>query len=238
MSQDDELLSYARLIAGQVWNRYPSLDPEDITQEICLYVLTHDKVLAEWNDYCEGDYVDEEAEKYASNRIRLIFRRAGERFARKEIAAIVGYKPEDEAFYGMGHLRLLVEHYYAQGITERPPVGRSESVTQTVSDPASGGGWLVSLLDVQRGVEMLPRKYRARLKFRFADLGEYNDADIARMVENLATAKGKRDRIAKHLGHTEDQIRGRVRIALRKLQDKLGGSSPYQRDEQPVAQAA
>lgn len=233
-----ELLAFARLIAGQVWHRYQTLDPDDIASEICVYVLSHDRVLAEWQDYCEGDYDSEESAKHASNRIRTIFRRAGERYARKEIAAMVGYRPEDEAYYSTGLLKVLVEQYYAEGLTERPPVGRAESVAKSSGDPATAGNYLISLLDVQRGLELLPAKYRNRLKFRFKDLGQVTDAEIARMADNLAVAPGKRQRIAKHLGYSEDQIRGRVRIALRKLQSKLGGSSPYVRDHREQAEPA
>ena len=229
---NDELLSFARLTAGQVWNRYPNVDPDDIAQEICLYVLGSEKVHAEWEDYLEGDYDSEENARYASNRIRTIFRRAGERYARKEVAAMVGYEAQDEAFYGLGLLRVLVEQYYSEGLSERPPIGRAESVAKTNGDPATAGNYLISLLDVQRGLELLPAKYRNRLKFRFKDLGQVTDADIARMAGNLAVAPGKRQRIAKHLGHTEDQIRGRIRIALKKLQSKLGGPSPYVKDHQ------
>lgn len=238
MSADAELLPYARLIAGELGRRYPQVDSEDIAQEICLYVLGHDKVLTEWETHCEGDYDTEENARYASNRIRTIFRRAGERYARKEIADLAGYRPEDEAFYSVGLLRVLVEQYYTDGLAERPPVGRAESIAKTNADPATGGNYLISMLDVQRGLERLPAKYRNRLKFRFVDLGQVTDAEIARMVENLAVAPGKRQRIEKHLGVTEDQIRGRIRIALRKLQGRLGGPTPYVRDHREESEPA
>lgn len=235
MSADTELLSYSRLVAGELRRRWPTIDPDDIASEICLYVLSTPKVHDEWLNYQEGSFDDIEAEKYAARRMRMIARRAGARYCRREIAHAVGYRPEDEAFYGLAQLGELVEHYYSQGITERPPIGRNESVTKAVSDPAAGGGWLVSLLDVERGLKMLPRKYRARLAFRYKDLGQYSTADIAAMAANLATAKGKRERIEKHLGTTESMIRGRVRQALRKLQDRLGGPSPYVRDDVELA---
>jgi hypothetical protein len=235
---DEELLTYSRQIAGILWRRWPTLDPDDIASEICLYILSTPSVLAEWHDYMEGSYEDEEAEKYASRRMRMIARRAGARYCRREIAAQLGYKPEDEAFYSIRQLGELVEHYYSQGITERPPVGRGESVTRSVSDPAAGGGWLVSLLDVDRGLREMPQKYRARLKFRFKDLGQYSNKEIVAMVGNLAVAPGKRKRIEKHLGDTEKSISTRVQRALRRLQEVLGGASPYVPDGEPATAAA
>lgn len=232
MNADTELLAHARLLGGHVAGRFASVSADDVAQEIVLYVLTHRKVLDEWNDYCLGDFANQEEEKLASKRINTIFRRAGARYARKEVAAMVGYRPEDEAFYSLGLLRVLVEALYADGLSERPPVGRSESVAKTNADPAVGGNYLVSLLDVQRGIEHLPAKYRNRLKFRFTDknLVGATDAEIARMVENLAVAPGLRQRIEKHLGTSEDQIRSRIRTSLAKLQSKLGGASPYVKD--------
>lgn len=230
-ANDDELFAYARLTAGQLAPKWPNVSADDITQEICAYVLGTPRVLEEWDNWCEGDYASEEDERYASNRIRTICRRAGERFARRELAAIVGYAPPDEAFYSLGHLRVLVENFFLEGLSERPPIGRAESVVKTVSDPASGGNYLISLLDVERGIGLLPAKYRNRLRFRFHDLGEYSDPEIVKLVANLATAPGKRRRIEKHLGTTENTVRGRTRIALQKLQEKLGGPSPYRKTD-------
>jgi len=228
---DDDLLTYARTIAGVLWRRWPTIDPDDIAQEICLYILSTPKVLEEWQNFREGDFTDAEAEKYAARRMRMIARRAGARYCRREIAGQLGYKPEDEAFYSIKQLQELVEHFYALGITERPPVSRGESITRSVSDPSAGGGWLVSLLDVERGLRELPQKYRARLKMRFKDLGEYDLKQIAAMVGNLAVAPGKRRRIEKHLGTDEKQMGMRVHRALRRLQDVLGGPTPYVRED-------
>lgn len=235
MSHDDELLAYARLVAGEVWRKWPTLDPDDIASEICLYVLTNEKVHAEWTDYMEGSYTDAEAERHASNRMRMICRRAGGRYCRREIAAQVGYKPEDEAFYSVKQLGALVEHFYQDGITDMPLIGRAESVTKAATGVVHSEAYLASLLDVERGLKMLPRKYRTILKFRFVDMGEYEVKQIAGMAANLATPKGKRARIERILGTTESMIRGRVRQALRKLQGRLGGSSPYVREDVELA---
>lgn len=232
MTYDRELLDYARLVAGEVWRKWPTLDPDDIASEICLYILSTPTVLAEWQDYMEGSYEDLDQEKHASNRMRYIARRAGGRYCRREIAAQIGYKPEDEAFYSVKQLGDLVEIFYDQGITAAPVIGRADSMT---SGLVHSEAYLASLLDVERGLQMLAQKYRARLKFRFKDLGEYDVKDIAGMVGNLAVAPGKRRRIERHLGVTEGQIRGRIRQSLRKLQEKLGGPSPYGRDDVELA---
>lgn len=225
----DDLYPYALAVASDLARRYSLVDVDDVAHEIYLYVLEHEKVLEEWNEYCSGDYIDSRDERHAANRMRLICRRAGERYCRKETADRLGYSPEDEAFYSVPVLKLLVEHYFVAGITERGPqdgdLGR-----QTASDPATRGTWLAALLDVERGLSRIPRQYRHRLKLRYSDHGGRSVGELVAMVDNLATPRGTRERIEKALGTTEDQIHGRIRVALEKLQGVLGGASPYGRD--------
>lgn len=232
MTYDKELLEYSRLVAGEVWRKWPTLDPDDIAQEIALYVLSTPSVLAEWQDYMEGSYEDPDQERHASNRMRYIARRAGGRYCRRELAAQIGYKPEDEAFYSVRALGDLVEVYYREGITAAPVIDRAGSTTGALLHSET---YLASLLDVERGLKMLAQRYRARLKFRFKDMGDHDVKVIAAMVGNLAVAPGKRRRIERHLGTTESQIRGRIRQSLRKLQEKLGGPSPYGKDDVELA---
>lgn len=232
MSHDAELLAYSRLVAGELRRRWPTIDPDDIASEICLYVLTNDKVHAEWTDYMEGGFEDQEAERYASRRMRMIARRAGVRYCRREIAAQLGYQASDEAFYGIAQLTALVEVYYREGVTDQPLIGRADSVT---SGLVHSEAYLASLLDVDRGLKLLARKYRSRLAFRFKDMGQYDAKTIAAMVENLAVAPGTRKRIEKHLGTNEKMITMRVRRAVRRLQDVLGGPNPYIKDDVELA---
>lgn len=227
MSADHELLAYARLVAGEVWRRWPTMDVDDITQEIALYVLSNEKVHAEWLGYLEGDFVDKDAERYASNRMRQICRRAGARYCRREVAAMTGYRPEDEAFYSVKQLGELVEHYYREGVTDQPLIGRADSASAGL---VHSENYLASLLDVERGLRLLKAKYRNRLRFRHVDMGAYSTKDLVAMVGNLAVAKGKRERIERILGTSENMIRGRVRQSLIKLQSKLGGPNPYRED--------
>lgn len=226
----DELYPFARQVAAGLARRYSLCTLDDITQEIVLYVMTKQKVADEWGSYCEGDFLDEDQARHIGNRMRLIMRRAGERYCRKELGEVLGYKPEDEAFYSIPQLRILVEWYYREGLTERPSRPANDRVS-TGGDPGTGGNWLVSLLDVQRGLQRIPRRYKARLKIRYEDLGQFTEAELAKMANNLAVAKGKRQRIERHLGTTEAAIQGRIRLALEKLQKALGGSSPYKKTD-------
>jgi hypothetical protein len=224
----DALILQARTVALSLAKRYSLCDLEDIASEIVTYVYSKPKVLREWEDFVsmEGE-VDEEEARHVANRMNLILRRAGERYCRKELAAQLGYSPEDEAFYSLPALRALVEWYYKEGITERPPVGRDKSPRR--GDPATGGDWMVSLLDVQRGLGIMPRKYRARLRCRYESFGDRTDQELAEMVGTLATPKGTRERIEKHLGYTPKQMASRVSYALSRLQRAIGGPNPYMR---------
>lgn len=227
----DDLNVFARQVAAGLARRYSLSTIDDITQEIILYVWSKPQVWAEWEAYCqmEGD-VDEDEAKHTHNRLRLICRRAGERYCRKELASAIGYSPEDEAYYSIGQLRILAEWYFREGLTERGSRGGTGERVSSTGDPAHGGNWLSSLLDVQRGLERIPRKYRARLRTRFDHFGQYSDTELVAKVRNLATARGTRERIERHLGTSESAIQSRVSYALSKLQRALGGSSPYRKD--------
>lgn len=222
----EDLYPYSVLVAENLGKRWHLCEVTDIAQEICLYVLKTPKVMEEWNNYCEGNYATEEDERHAANRMRLITRRAGERYCRKEMAERIGYRPQDEAFYGLTLLRALVEHYYTVGLTEHPPVVDDEG-RYSKNDPAMGRNWLVSLLDVERGLKLIKREYRTRLKVRFQVCAGLTDTQIEQALDNLANPKGWRDRVGKALGVSADTAYARTRAALRQLQKALGGPNPY-----------
>lgn len=224
----DALMNQARSVAYGLAKRYTLCTQDDIAQEIVAYVYSKPRVLQEWLDFVamEGE-VDEEEARHLANRMNLIFRRAGERYCRKELSAVLGYSPEDEAFYSIPALRALVEWYFKEGVTERPAVARDKAPRR--GDPATGGDWMVSLLDVQRGLKLIDRKYRARLRCRYQQFGDKTDQELADMVGTLATPRGTRERIERHLGSSASQIAARTGYALSKLQRALGGPNVYVR---------
>lgn len=219
-----ELLELAAAEAGRLARRWPGVERDDIKQEILLWCVENG---LDGSELPAGEpESDEEAEEHRQARraVRLKLRDAGaaycrraERDRRRERAAVRGYDPADEAFYSLTQLRELAAQYFASGITERPAVGRDESVRR-ISDPAEGGTWLASLIDVERALKAVPEEYRWRLWDR---LGRYPDITD----EEYGWTRGL----------TEAQVRGRLRTALQALQRELGGQSPWNRGPTPRA---
>lgn len=214
----DLALSEARRLA----RRWPAVEMPDIYQEILLWAVENGIDGSEIPADAPEDQIAADVRTDAIKALRYKLRDAGgqycrqqERTRRREKAAASGYSVEDEAFYGLGQLRLLVEQYMTHGVTERPPVGRADSVRRT-GDPAEGGTWMASLADVERGLKALPPNYRYRLWWRYAEHAEETDEEVAWQC-----------------GLTEGQVRGRVRTALQALQRELGGGNPWQRGPTP-----
>lgn len=214
-----ELLALAATEAAALARRWPHLERDDIQQEILLWALEHAESGSELSVEELGE--DEYRERRRALRWRL--RDAGARYCRRqerdrrrERAAVLGYDVVDEAFYSLAQLRGLVEQYFAEGVTERPPLGRADSVTRT-GDPAEGGTWTATLVDVERGLRAVRPAYLQRLWDRLgpADAG-LSDEEYGWRV-----------------GLTEHQVRGRLRTALRALQNALGGQNPWNRGPTP-----
>ena len=215
---DQTILELASLEAGALHRRWPAVERDDIRQEILLWVLERPEIDAEASGL--ADLGEDEGD--ARKALRLKLRDAGaqyckryERDRRRERAAARGYETADEAFYGLAYLRELVEHLMAYGVAERPPVGRADA-TKRIGDPAEGGTYLASLLDVQRGLRLISHNYLQRLWDRLGDNAHLSDEEYGWLH-----------------GLTEGQVRGRVRVALRALQRELGGASPWNRGPTP-----
>ena len=202
----------AKNIAYQLHRQYPMAARDDILQEISLFCI--EEKLTTPDESLEDDEYNA-----ASQALRRKLRKAGDRFCRTEKAASSGYDVEDEAFYSIERLKELVETYYSDGLTEHPPIGRTESVRHT-GDGSEAGTWLSSLIDVERGLSMLSGEYSHRLSDRYKTNAHMSDSDYGFT-----------------LGLTEDQVRGRTRSALRALQRHLGGSNPRNRGPTPHALA-
>lgn len=219
---DTTLMSLARTESRRLARRWPALEAADIQQEILVSAVEHDLSVPESPPEGSTDRLLDMVYSEALQALRYKLRDAGalycrrvERDRRRERAALLGYDVTDEAFYGLTQLRSLCEAYFSHGVTERPEVTRADSVTRT-GDPAEGGTWAASLVDVERGLIALSQRYRARLYERLFTYGHLTD-----------------EQVAWQSGLSEGQVRGRTRTALQALQRHLGGASPWQRGPTP-----
>lgn len=200
------------------------VDPDDIRQEVLLWCIVQG---------IDGSFEaieDEEESQALARQAYASMRWAGERFCRKEKAAREGYSIEDEAFYGLKALQELLVNFFVTGLESHAPIGTADSVRHQKSDGSTSGNYLVSLLDVDRGLTLIPNHYRQRLAVRYGPLAHLSDDGIANLSQSeIHDLTGWHpDRLALILGSTGDKVRHRTETALRALQTALGGPSPWQ----------
>jgi DNA-directed RNA polymerase specialized sigma24 family protein len=146
-------------------------------------------------------------------RIAWQMKRHAERYARKEKAVRSGYKPGDEAFYDTFVIAQLLPHVIASVIDntvlEQAQNLINDGQPKKQSAPAEGGNLLATLIDIKK----------AYLKLDVVD----KDILIKRYHENNTLQE-----LAVYLECATSTADRRCQNALRKLQNVLGGESPYQ----------
>jgi DNA-directed RNA polymerase specialized sigma24 family protein len=139
-------------------------------------------------------------------------KRVAERYARKEKAAKSGYQTGDEAYYDNATLGQLLPFVLASVIDGTVLEQAQEMVRdgqpKGASSPAEGGNLLATLLDIKSAYLLLDKEEQNVLRLRYYD--SLTLAQIGAILEcHIATA----DR--------------RCVSALRKLNEKLGGETPW-----------
>lgn len=210
----DEIKEMVANLATSLRRRYPMVEREDIEQELwCAYYCS---------EYFLGGFYEDDPDTNEYRQIikktRREIRNAAERMCRREKAAVIGYKPSDEAFYSTRALGELVTAYLAHGVQEKPPTGREESVRRP-GGAGDGRDYVVSLVDVGEALKRLKPSQRKILYHAYGpEWSHMTDEEIAGELSLM----GWRNMDA-------DRLRSRVRWALDRLQRELGGSSPWRK---------
>lgn len=146
-------------------------------------------------------------------RIAWQMRRHAERYARKEKAKKSGYQIGDESFYDTVVLGQLLPHVIASvvdgTVLEAAQNLINDGQPRKPSAPAEGGNLLAILIDIKK----------AYLKLDVAD----KDILIKRYHESLTL-----EEMGVYLGCATSTADRRCTNTIRRLQNLLGGESPYQ----------
>lgn len=203
------ILDIAPSVATTICRRFRGyVDREDIVQECYSWYLSrsahYDTLLGEENTIQK--VINEK-------RIAWQMKRHCERYARKEKAVRSGYKPGDEAFYDTVIIAQLLPHVIASvvdnTVLEQAQNLINDGQPKKQSAPAEGGNLLATLIDIKK----------AYLKLDVVD----KDILIKRYHENLTLQE-----LASYLECAISTADRRCQGSLRKLQNNLGGDSPYQ----------
>ena len=195
-------------VANSITRKFKGwVERDDLKQELYLWVLGR-----------QSQYLDqlneENKQKREHNVSRLAFqmRRIAEKYARREKARKAGYQTTDEAFYDTATIAQLMPHILASVIEgtvlEQAQELINDGQPRKQSTPAEGGNLLAILIDVKRSYLKLNEDDKVLLRMRY-----YDNVTLQEIAQYLECATSTADR--------------RCTSALRRLQDQLGGETPW-----------
>ena len=195
-------------VAGTIYRRYKNyVERDDIKQECMAWAMTRNAYITE-----QLSEENEERRKYNEQRIAYQMRRMAERYARKEKATKAGYQTGDEVFYQTTTIAQLLP-FVIQSILHGTVLQQAQDMIndgtpKKPSAPAESGNLIALLLDIKRAYEKLDVDEAKILELRYHDAWTLNQ-----IAQYLEVAVSTADR--------------RCSNAMRKLQDNLGGDTPW-----------
>ena len=195
-------------VASSIHRRFRQwVERDDITQECYAWALSRAEHYA--------TLLNEENKLQRTineKRISWQMRRNAERYARKEKAKKSGYQIGDESFYDTVVLGQLLPHVIASvvdgTVLEAAQNLINDGQPRRQSAPAEGGNLLAILIDIKK----------AYLKLDVAD----KDILIKRYHESATL-----EELGVYLGCATSTADRKVQNVMRRLQNLLGGESPY-----------
>jgi len=196
-------------VASAVHKQYKKfVERDDVKQECMHWAMTR-------AEYINEQLSEENTDKRRHNEQKIAWqmKRAAERYCRKEKAIKSGYQLGDEAYYQTATLGQLLPFVIASvldgTVLEQAQEMIRDGQPKGSSSPAEGGNLLTMLIDIKDAYQDLNEKDQKILVLRYHE--NLTLAQIGTILEcHFTTA----DRRCNH--------------ALRELNNKLGGASPYQ----------
>ena len=207
---DPVIYDIAPGVARAIHSRYKAyVEREDVVQECLSWALTRHSWIAE--QLLEA--TDPDKRKHAESRIAWQMRRAAERYSRREKATKSGYQITDEAYYQgytLGQLLPFVIASVVDGtVLEQIQDMIQDGQPRGSSSPSEGGNLLANLIDIKIGYNKLEAEDKILLRVRYLD-----SFTLQQIANHYQCSVSTADR--------------RIDGAMRRLQDLLGGVSPFQ----------
>lgn len=205
---EDEQATLDRIIKSvswQTWRKYRAfIEQGDLQQECWLWCLRRqDKV----QEYLDRE--DEVERRRGEAALRLTLERRCERSARKEKAAVLGYKHSDEYFYSPAQVRDLLDFYYQGDWSARLVQEGNEDPVRSGSDPAEGHNVLALMADLDAALRSLPPTWEELL------------------VEMHVEPRTVAEVIAEREGVSPRTVRRREERTIQSIVEFLGGPDPW-----------
>ena len=196
-------------VVATIHRRYRSYtDRKDLLQEAWSWTMTRASRLA-----ADLEGVNEEDRNIRERRVTWQMRRHLERYARKEKAHKSGYNVQDEAFYDTITIAQLLPYVIASVVNDTA----LEQAQNLINDgqprkpaaPAEGGNLLAILIDIKKAYLLMEKEDRDILRLRY-----HENHTLQQVGQYLECSTSTAER--------------RSNNALRKLQNIIGGQSPWQ----------
>lgn len=196
-------------VSQSIYRKYRQwIERDDITQELYAWALSRASHYAE--------LLSEENKLQRTineKRISWQMRRHAERYARKEKAKKSGYQVGDEAYYDTitiaQLLPFVIKAHVNNSALEQSQILINDGTPRRPSAPAEGGNLLAMLVDIKQAFEKLEKEDQEILTLRY-----HENQTLQVMAQYLECAVSTVDR--------------KITQSLRKVQEKMGGSSPWQ----------
>ena len=207
---DPVIYDIAPGVTRAIHNRYKAyVERDDVMQECLSWALTRHSWIAE--QLLEA--TDPDKRKHAESRIAWQMRRAAERYSRREKATKSGYQITDEAYYQGYTLGQLLPYVIASvvdgTVLEQIQDMIQDGLPRGSSSPSEGGNLLANLIDIKIGYTKLEAEDKILLRVRYLD-----SFTLQQIANHYQCSVSTADR--------------RIDGAMRRLQDLLGGVSPFQ----------
>jgi RNA polymerase sigma factor (sigma-70 family) len=201
----ETIYSVARQVASRSNRIHRGLvSTDDLYQHMSLWALEHWHKIEQWQK--------EESLKY---KLRRTFYNEAQKYVAKERSRYSRAPMSDSFYYTHQVLHeLLPDVWEYVGWVDTPDMSQ-EFISHT-SKPSEGGNRLALLSDIAFGLDRLNKNDKDLLRMRYAQGG----MDFAALAETY--------------GASDEAIRKRVKRALDKLQDRLGGEPPVWRGRRRV----
>ena len=195
-------------VVNVIYRRYKQfVERKDLIQECYAWAMTRNDTLTE-----QLDDPNENQRQINEKRIAYQMRRVAERYARKEKAAKSGYQINDETFYETATIAQLLPYVIASVVNdtalEQAQNMINDGTPRKPSAPAEGGNLLTLLIDIKKAYQLLEQEDQDILRLR-----HHENKTLQNIAEYLECAISTADR--------------RCNASLRKLQNNIGGDSPY-----------
>ena len=201
----EESREIAHTVARKVHRKYHTyFDVADVTQELLVWVVKRPDKIKDWLDHP----YDSEEYKIGVKMLGKTLTRNADKYCRRLKAQRLGYEIRDEQYYSPISLSELLPFVWSDVINTfdatKPRVGGG-------GNPAEGGNYIIQLFDIRRGLEKLDPQDKLVLQMKFYEQLNYGD-------------------IAEVLGVSDSTAHRKVDGALRRLNNHLGGQSPFQQE--------